>query len=127
MKKTIKFSDVEQIIYALIGFIPYLLALYLIISLKIAMTASILAIAAAALVAHLIGFSVIRKFGQQLKHVSEQTGKAVSSTTRSSIEIDEKTPDELNSIVHSFNAMLVESERSSRNFQEMATRILMPW
>jgi len=125
MKKIFQFRDIEQIIYALIGFIPYLLALYLIISLKVEMTASILAIAAGALVAHLIGFSVIRKFGRQLKQVCEQTGKAVTSTIRSSIEIDAQTPDELNSIVHSFNTMLVESERSSRNFQEMTTRMML--
>jgi len=125
MNKIFKFSDVEQIIYVLIGFIPYLLALYLIISLQIEMTTSILVIAASALFAHLVGFSAIRKFGRQLQHVCEETGKAVSSTTRASIEIDEQTPDELNSIVHSFNAMLVESERSSRNFQEMTTRMML--
>jgi len=125
MKKIFKFRDVEQISYVLIGFIPYLLALYLIISLQIEMTTTILAIAAGALVAHLIGFSVIRKFGQQLKAVCDKTGKAVSSNFRTSIEIDEQTPDELNSIVHSFNAMLVESERSSRNFQEMTTRMML--
>jgi len=125
MKKIFKFRDVEQIVYALFGFIPYLLALFLVISLNIAMTTSSLAIAVAVLIVHLFGFSVMRKFGRQLTHVSEQTAKVVSSTLRVPIEIDEKMPDELNRIIHSFNAMLVESERSSRNFQEMTTRMML--
>ncbi|MDQ6996624.1 MAG: adenylate/guanylate cyclase domain-containing protein [Mariprofundus sp.] len=125
MKKTFKFSDIEQIIYALIGFTPYLLALYLVISLKLEVTTNMLFIAALALFAHLLGFSAIRKFGSQLKQVSEQAGRAMSSTTRTSIDTDDKTPDELNSIVHAFNAMLIETERSSHNFQEVTTKMML--
>jgi len=125
MRKIFKFSDLEQITYTLLGFIPYLLALYLVLSLNIEITTMMLVIAAAALVAHLIGFSVIRKFGCQLKDVSEQMGRAGPSTTRASIKIDGKAPDELNNIVHSFNTIRLESERSSRNFQEMTTRMML--
>jgi len=125
MHKVIKFRYVEQVSYVLIGFIPYLLSLYLIFSLNIKMTTTILAIAAGALVAHLVGFSVIRKFGRQLKDVCDKTGKAASSNFRTSIEIDEQSPGELNSIVQAFNTILLESERSSRNFQEMTTKMML--
>jgi len=125
MKIPRRFKDVEQASYALIGFIPYLLALYIIISLGINVTVSILIVAAIALVAHLIGFSVIRKFGQQLKMVCDSTSKALSSKLRTSIEIDEDIPDELNDIVNAFNVMLLESQRSARNFQEMTTKMML--
>ncbi len=125
MKIPRRFKDIEQASYALIGFIPYLLALYIIISLGINVTVSILIVAAIALVAHLIGFSVIRKFGQQLKMVCDSTSKALSSKLRTSIEIDEDIPDELNDIVNAFNVMLLESQRSARNFQEMTTKMML--
>jgi len=125
MKIPRRFKDVEQASYALIGFIPYLLALYIIISLGVTVTTSILIVAAIALVAHLIGFSVIRKFGQQLKKVCDSTSKALSSKLRTSIEIDEDIPDELNDIVNAFNVMLLESQRSARNFQEMTTKMML--
>ncbi len=119
------FKYVEQASYVLIGFIPYLLSLYLILSLNIAITPTILAVAAGALLAHLIGFSVIRTFGRQLNDVCDKTAKAVSSNFRTSIEIDEQSPEELTSIVQAFNTILLESERSSRNFQEMTTKMML--
>ncbi len=125
MSKGTQFKEVEQISYMLIGFIPYLLTLYLIISLDIEVTPTILAVAVVALVAHLSGFSVIRKFGWQLKSVSDKAAKAVSSKTRTSIEIDADIPDELRNIVEAFNVMLAESEDSSRNYQDMATRMML--
>ena len=125
MKIPHRYRDIEQASYVLIGFIPYLLALYLIISLDIKVTESILVVAVIALVAHLIGFSVIRKFGQQLITVCDSTSKALSSKLRTSIEIKEDTPDELSNIVNSFNVMLLESQRSARNFQEMTTKMML--
>jgi len=125
MSKGTQFKKVEQISYMLIGFIPYLLALYLIIALDIEVTPTILAVAVAALVAHLSGFSVIRKFGWQLKNVSDKTAEAVSSNKRTSIEIGSDVPDELRNIVEAFNVMLAESEDSSRNYQDMATRMML--
>ena len=125
MKKPLHFAYIEQASYSLIGFIPYLLALYLVLYLDIEIDTTVLVIALVALVAHLIGFMVIRKFGKQLKSVSDKTGKAVTADHKFSIEMDDNTPDELVSIVQHFNTMLAESERSSRNFQELTTKMML--
>jgi len=125
MRKITNFRYIEQVSYVLIGFIPYLLSLYLIFSLDIKITTTIQAVAVGALVAHLVGFSVILKFGRQLKDVCDKTGKTVTSNCRTSIEIDKQSPGELNSIVQAFNTILLESERSSRNFQEMTTKMML--
>ncbi|MFQ5345911.1 MAG: adenylate/guanylate cyclase domain-containing protein [Mariprofundus sp.] len=125
MKIPRRFRDVEQASYVLIGFIPYLLALYLVVSQDIEVTASVLGVAALALVAHLIGFSVIRKFGRHLKTVRDSTGKALSSKLRTTIEVEKDTPDELSDIVNSFNVMLRESQQAARNFQEMTTKMML--
>jgi len=125
MKKNLRFAYIEQASYSLIGFIPYLLALYLVLYLDIEVTTPVLVIALIALLAHLTGFMVIRKFGKQLKSVSDKTGRAVIADHKFSIEMDEGTPDELISIVQHFNTMLAESERSSRNFQELTTKMML--
>lgn len=125
MKIPRRFRDVEQASYVLIGFIPYLLALYLVVSQDIEVTASVLGVAALALVAHLIGFSVIRKFGRHLKTVRDSTGKALSSKLRTTIEVEKDTTYELREIVNSFNVMLRESQQAARNFQEMTTKMML--
>ena len=125
MKKSIRFRDIEQASYSLIGFIPYLLALYLVVYLDAEITTTLLLIALSALFAHLVGFSVIRKFGRQLRNVHDITGQAAMSDHKQSIEIHANTPDELVGIIEHFNTVLAESERSSRNFQEMTTKLML--
>lgn len=92
---------------------------------EIEVTADLLLVAAGVLLAHLAGFAVVRKFGQQLRDLRDKTAKVMTSQRRLSIDMDESAPDELISIVHHFNTLLAESEKSSRNFQEMATRMML--
>ncbi|OIO68466.1 MAG: hypothetical protein AUJ57_10055 [Zetaproteobacteria bacterium CG1_02_53_45] len=125
MKRPLRFAYIEQASYSLIGFIPYMLAWYLAVSLDIQINNTVLLIALIALVAHLTGFMIIRRFGKQLKSVRDETGKAMMAEHKYSIEMDANTPDELIGIVQHFNAMLVESERSSRNFQELTTKMML--
>lgn len=125
MKKIFSFQQIEQFSYCLMGFIPYLLSVYLIFHMEVEVTPTILLIAAAALFAHLMGYMVVRRFGQQLRDVNDKTSKAMTAEQKLSIELDEDAPHELTSIVHHFNTMLVESEKSSRNFQEMTTKLML--
>jgi len=123
MKNNFGFRQIEQRIYSMMGFIPYLLAAYLIYYMEAEITPVILLIAAGALFTHLVGFLIMRRFGQQLRDVRDSTGRAVNDEQNSSIEVDESAPHELKSIAHNFNALLVESEKNSRNFQEMTTKL----
>ena len=123
MKNNFGFRQIEQRIYSMMGFIPYLLAAYLIYYMEAEITPVLLLIAAGALFTHLVGFLIMRKFGQQLRDVRDNTGRAVNDEQNSSIEVDGNAPHELKSIVHNFNAVLAESEKVSRNFQEMTTKL----
>ena len=125
MKKKSSFNDIQQISYTLMGLIPYMLAVYLIIYMDIEITTDLMVIAAVVLLAHLAGFSLIGRFGKQLKDLRDKTAKAMSSQRKLSIDMDDTAPDELISIVHHFNTLLAESEKSSRNFQEMTTRLML--
>jgi len=119
------FRDIQQISYTLMGLIPYLLAIYLIIYMDIEITTNLMIIAAVVLLAHLAGFSLVRRFGQQLQDVSDKTAKAMSASRKLSIDMDDSAPDELVSIVQHFNTLLAESEKTSRNFQEMTTKMML--
>jgi len=123
MKDNFGFRQVEQRIYSMMGFIPYLLAAYLVVHMEVELTPVILLIAAGALFAHLLGFLIMRRFGQQLEDVRDNIGRAVNDEQKSSIQMDENAPHELVSIVHNFNTLLAESEKVSRNFQEMTTKL----
>jgi len=125
MKKLMQFRDIEQVTYTLLGFIPYLLALYLVIYLEIEVTTPMLVIGLSMLIAHLVGYSVIRRFGKQLRDVYQITGKAANSEHKQCIEINGTSSNELVGIVQHFNAVLADSERSSRNFQEMTTKLML--
>ncbi len=125
MKKLSSFQQIERSSYNLMGFIPYLLAIYLIVHLEVEISPMILLVAAAALIAHLIGFTMIRRFRQQLQDVCDKVGMVMTAKHKSSIELNENVPDELMSIVQHFNALIARSEASSRNFQETTNKLML--
>jgi len=125
MKEASSFRSIQQISYSLMGFIPYLLAVYLIIHENIELKPEILLLAAGALIAHLIGLFIVNGFARQLNEVLDKTAKAISSDRKLAIDLDRNAPEELISIVNNFNFLLSESEKSSRNFQEMATKMML--
>jgi len=125
MKQELSFRGITEIIYSLLGFIPYLLVAYLLIQMHVNVTQTVLIIAAAALVSHLLGFSVMNRFGQQLQRFSEQAGVAVTSLRKTPIEINGKHPRELSEIALHFNTMLAESAKFNRNYQEVTTKLML--
>ncbi len=125
MRQEIGFQEIAKIIYSLLGIIPYLLAVYLAIQMHVNVTQTILMIAAAALIFHLLGFSIMRKFGQQLQTFSEKTGLAVTALKKTPIEIKGGQPRELSDIALHFNTMLAEAEKSNRNYQEVTTKLML--
>jgi len=125
MKKILRFRDIEQASYTLIGFIPYLLAIYLVVLLDIEPTPTILLAGMLSLGAHLTGYTLIRRFGKQLTDVYDLTGKAAGSEDKKAIKINRKSPDELTGIIRNFNALMEESTRSNHNFNEVTTKLLI--
>lgn len=125
MKQRLQFRDMEQISYALIGLIPYLLTLYVVVANDLALSPATLAVAAAALLAHLIGYAVMRRFGEQLRQISDSAARSAEAGYADALIINEQAPDELRQIANAYNALLSRSEDSMRNYQEMATRMMI--
>ncbi len=125
MRQAISFRGIVQIVYSLLGLIPYLLVVYLIIHLQVNVTQTILLFAAAALVSHLLGFSIMRKFGDQLYIFSEQTRLAIAALKKKPIEIKGQQPRELLDIAQHFNTLLGKEEKLNRNYQEVTTKLML--
>jgi len=125
MRQETGFREIAEIIYSLLGIIPYLLIVYLAIQMHVNVTQTILMIAAVALISHLLGFSIMRRFGQQLQTFSEKTGLAVTALRKAPIEIEGNQPRELSEIATHFNTMLADAEKSNRNYQEVTTKLML--
>ncbi|MDQ6959183.1 MAG: adenylate/guanylate cyclase domain-containing protein [Mariprofundaceae bacterium] len=125
MRQETSFGKIAEIIYSLLGIIPYLLIVYLATRMHVNVTQTILMIAAGALISHLLGFSIMRRFGQQLQTFSEKTGLAVTALKKTPIEIKGNQPRELSDIALHFNTMLAEAEKSNRNYQEVTTKLML--
>jgi len=125
MKQELSFRGISEIVYSLLGLIPYLLVAYLLIQMHVSVSQTVLSIAAIALISHLLGFSIMNKFGQQLQTFSEQTGLAVTALRKTPIEIKGNQPRELSEIASHFNTMLAESAKFNRNYQEVTTKLML--
>jgi len=125
VKRQVSFYEIIRIIYSLLGIIPYLLIVYMAIQMHITITQSVLMVAATALISHLAGYSIMRRFGQQLQAFSEKTGLAVTASRKTPIEIIGSVPRELSDIALHFNTMLAEAEKSNRNYQEVTTKLML--
>lgn len=125
MSNILRFRDVEEAIYTLIGFIPYLLAIYLVIHLDAEITTSLLLAGLFALLAHLTGYILLHRFGRQLTNARDVTGKAAASGKRTPVEIHDKSPDELLGIIRNFNVVIEESNLSSHNFKKLTAKLMV--
>jgi len=125
VKPKTHFRVISIIIYSLLGFIPYLLSIYLVTQMNITITQTILIIAAIALTSHLIGISMLHKFDHQLRAFSEDTGLAITAAEKKPIEIKGNAPCELSDLAVHFNTMLAEVGKSNRNYQEVTTKLML--
>ncbi len=125
MRQRVSFRRIARIIYILLGLIPYLLVIYLIIHLHVNVTQTILLFATAALLSHLLGFSLIHKLGGQLRVFSGQTKLAATALKTKPIEMKGRQLRELSDIALHFNTLLSEEEKLNRNYQEVTTKLML--
>jgi len=125
MRQEISFRGIAQIIYTLFGLIPYLLAVYLTIYLGVNVTQTILLFAIAALISHLLGFSIMRRFGYQLRSFSDQAKSGVSALRKNPIKIKGQRLRELSDIALHFNALLSKEEKLNNKYQEVTTKLML--
>ncbi|MFQ5582566.1 MAG: adenylate/guanylate cyclase domain-containing protein [Mariprofundaceae bacterium] len=123
--RSTSFKEITQVIFSLLGIIPYLLAIYIMIHIKADLTETILLIAAAALVSHLTGFSLMRRIGSQMQELSDKACAAANAPSKQPIQIDAQAPQELSEMAHHFNTMLAEVDKSNRNYREVTTKLML--
>jgi len=111
--------------FSLIGMIPFLVAVYVIMSIHIDITQGIMLAAAAVFCSHLLGLTLLRRNGNKLQTLVDRVRMALTAKTRNPIEVDKHAPCELSDLAHSFNTMLNEMDRSNRNYREVTTKMML--
>jgi len=118
-------QGIFDIAFSLIGLIPYLLAVYTMISIHAGITQGILLIAAAALCSHLLGLIVLRRSGDELRELSNKARMAITGQKRAPVRIQENAPVELSDLARSFNSILSDMDKSVRKHREVATKMML--
>jgi len=121
-------SGIREIItwaFSLLGLIPYLLAVYLVISLHVSLTEGLLMVAAAGLVSHLLGLMLLRRSSDQLCELVARVHQAMGAKVATAIEVDKRAPNELVDLSLSFNTLLSELEKVRRNYREVTTKMIL--
>ncbi|HXH72624.1 MAG TPA: adenylate/guanylate cyclase domain-containing protein [Mariprofundaceae bacterium] len=117
--------DIVNWVFSLLGLIPYLLAVYLVISLDINLTQGLLLAAAAGFVSHLLGLALLRSSGDRLSELARKVHQAVTAKAPAVIEMHGRAPKEVVDLSHSFNALLGELEKSRRSYREVTTKMIL--
>ncbi len=119
------FRDIEQITYSLLGLIPYMLATYIAVQREASLPEIVLAMAAAALISHLLGYAFMHKFGVQLEQVRDETARAATARKKERIEVPKEAPSELVDLVRNFNVTVSELATYDRNYRQVITRMML--
>lgn len=125
MKNLLSFRNLGLIIYSLLGLIPYMLAAFLVVHFKTELPITVLLIAAAVLVSHLFGLTIINRFGRQLEKVDHECALASTSSEKRPIVLPADVPKELADLVNHFNVMVNDVISHDRKYREMTTQLLL--
>jgi len=117
--------EIVNWVFSLLGLIPYLLAVYLVISLNVGLTEGLLLAAAAGFTSHLLGLLLLRTSGDRLSELALKVHQAVSAKAPAVIELRGRAPKEVIDLSQSFNTLLGELEKSRRNYREVTTKMIL--
>ena len=116
------FYGKTRIIFTLLGFIPFLLVIYVFICEKIDLTETMIIFSALILFSILTGFSLMRRSADQLVSLSREIAVVQSEEKGEAIRI--KADQELNDITDHFNFLLKKSQQLNRNIKEQDIQLM---
>lgn len=118
--------DIVNWAFSLLGLIPYLLAVYLVVSMHVSLTEGMILAAAAGLLSHLFGLLLMRRHsGHRLSELSTMVQQAMTAKVPSVIQLHGLAPKEMVDLSHSFNDLLAELEKTRRNYREVTTKMIL--
>ncbi|MEW6614248.1 MAG: HD domain-containing phosphohydrolase [Thermodesulfobacteriota bacterium] len=116
------FYGKTRIIFALLGFIPFLLVIYMFICEKIDLTETMIIFLALILFSILAGFSLMRRSADQLVSLSREIAVVQAEEKEEPIRVE--ADQELNDIADHFNSLLKKLQQLNRNIREQNIQLL---
>lgn len=116
------FYGKTRIIFALLGFIPLLLVIYMFICEKIDLTETMVLFLALILFSILTGFSLMRKSADQLVGLSREIATVQTEKKEKLLQID--ADQELNDIADHFNSLLNKMHQLNRHIKEQNIQLI---
>jgi len=107
---------------ALLGIIPFLLAVYLFFYEEKTLTDQFILFSALALLSILAGFSLVRTSADQLVGLAKKTGEIGTGEELAPIQI--KADEELNDIVSDFNIIIGELQQTQKGIKEQTIQLM---
>lgn len=111
-------------ILLMLGLAPYLLAIYAFNDAGLSVTQTIGLLAVVALLFHLLGFHMLRRFSDQLLKLVNEAGASVTSGRDIPEEVYDVSVVELSTLTLHFNMLLKELEEHKRQQSEMTINLM---
>lgn len=127
MKRTrrlLPFQERINIIYSLLGVIPYLLVMYIFIYSELELTNNIKWVALAVLVLHFAGFYTMRRISSQAGELSRKTGTVASSSDKDPIWLNYDGPKEFFEITEHFNTLISELTKTNDGYRDVTAQLV---
>ena len=109
---------------AVLGILPYMLAVYLFINEGFSVTETVLAMAALVLVFHLSGYHALLGFAERLERLVKHTKTASGNFEPTLIPVDDGYPEELTDLIKHFNNVADSLKMERGRNEEVMTRLM---
>jgi len=118
------FRNQIHVIMATLGTAPYLLAIYVFKDAGLSLTETIALLAVIALLFHLLGFHMLRRFSDQLIELVNEAGETVASGRRIPEKAHDYSVAELSTLTVHFNMLLNELDEHKRQQSELTINLM---
>lgn len=118
------FKRAAWLFYGLASLFPYLVGIYLILELKIALSYTLINILALTLVLILLGALVIEAFSRRLRYLANRVAHSVRENDAMNFDVNDMDVEEVFILSSNFNRILEKLEHYEKNSKELTARML---
>jgi len=118
------FKRAAWLFYGLASLFPYLVGIYLILDLKIALSYTLINILALTFVLILLGALVIEAFSQRLRFLAVRVAKSVRGEEAEKFDVSDMDVEEVIQLSSNFNSILEKLDHHEKNSKDLTARML---
>jgi len=118
------FKRAAWLFYGLASLFPYLIGIYLILDLKIALSYTLINILALTFVLILLGALVIEAFSRRLRFLAARVAKSVRGEEAEKFDVNDMDVEEVFLLSSNFNQIIEKLDHHEKNSKELTARML---